>query len=96
MPNTKNHRDHRRQHHATADEQEALGRVPRGRLPVIRGWRHDEGHGDGDRCQGGQMQALFTLGGRRSLGWRMWWGGPWRATYLVTATKPDGGKPTTP
>jgi arsenite methyltransferase len=27
--------------------------------------------------------------GRRSLGWRMWWGGPWRATYLVTATKPD-------
>ena len=25
--------------------------------------------------------------GRRSLGWRMWWGGPWRATYLVTATK---------
>jgi ubiquinone/menaquinone biosynthesis C-methylase UbiE len=29
--------------------------------------------------------------GRRSLGWRMWWGGPWRATYLVTATKPDNG-----
>jgi ubiquinone/menaquinone biosynthesis C-methylase UbiE len=28
---------------------------------------------------------------RRSLGWRMWWGGPWRATYLVTATKPEGG-----
>jgi ubiquinone/menaquinone biosynthesis C-methylase UbiE len=25
---------------------------------------------------------------RRSLGWRMWWSGPWRATYLVTATKP--------
>jgi ubiquinone/menaquinone biosynthesis C-methylase UbiE len=29
--------------------------------------------------------------GRRSLGWRMWWGGPWRATYLVTATKPGDG-----
>jgi arsenite methyltransferase len=25
---------------------------------------------------------------RRSLGWRMWWGGPWLATRLVTATKP--------
>lgn len=24
---------------------------------------------------------------RRSLGWRMWWSGPWRATYAVTATK---------
>jgi len=29
---------------------------------------------------------------RRSLGWRMWWSGPWRATYLVTATKPDVGR----
>jgi arsenite methyltransferase len=40
-------------------------------------------------------QRLDGLGmaevGRRSLGWRMWWSGPWRATYLVTATKPDGG-----
>jgi len=45
-------------------------------------------------------RRLVELGmakiGRRSLGWRMWWGGPWRATYLVTATKPDDGKkPTT-
>jgi arsenite methyltransferase len=24
---------------------------------------------------------------RRNLGWRMWWSGPWLATYLVTATK---------
>ena len=30
---------------------------------------------------------------RRSLGWRMWWTGPWRATYLVTATKPGSGRP---
>ena len=28
---------------------------------------------------------------RRSLGWRMWWGGPWKATCLVTATKPNTG-----
>lgn len=25
---------------------------------------------------------------RRGLGWRMWWGGPWMPTRLVTATKP--------
>jgi SAM-dependent methyltransferase len=25
---------------------------------------------------------------RRSLGWRMWWSGPWLATCLVTAAKP--------
>ena len=24
---------------------------------------------------------------RRNLGWRMWWGGPWGATRLVTARK---------
>jgi SAM-dependent methyltransferase len=24
---------------------------------------------------------------RRNLGWRMWWGGPWLSTRLVTATK---------
>ena len=26
---------------------------------------------------------------RRRLGWRFWWGGPWAATRLVTATKPE-------
>ena len=26
---------------------------------------------------------------RRSLGWRLWWSGPWLATRLVTATKPS-------
>ena len=44
---------------------------------------------------GAYSRRLVELGmagiGRRSLGWRMWWGGPWRATYLVTATKPEGG-----
>jgi ubiquinone/menaquinone biosynthesis C-methylase UbiE len=28
---------------------------------------------------------------RRSVGWRMWWSGPWLATQLVTATKPARG-----
>jgi ubiquinone/menaquinone biosynthesis C-methylase UbiE len=26
---------------------------------------------------------------RRDLGWRMWWGGPWVRTHLVTAMKPQ-------
>ncbi len=26
---------------------------------------------------------------RRRLGWQFWWGGPWAATHLVTATKPE-------
>ena len=25
----------------------------------------------------------------RKLGWRLWWGGPWASTRLVTATKPN-------
>ena len=25
---------------------------------------------------------------RRNLGWRMWWGGPWVPTHLLTASKP--------
>lgn len=29
---------------------------------------------------------------RRSLGWRMWWTGPWAPTRLVTATKPSREK----
>jgi ubiquinone/menaquinone biosynthesis C-methylase UbiE len=43
----------------------------------------------------GQYRAhLIKLGmgnvARRRLGWRFWWGGPWAATHLVTATKPEG------
>jgi arsenite methyltransferase len=38
---------------------------------------------------------LATIGmndvARRRLGWQFWWGGPWAATRLVTATKPGGG-----
>ena len=44
---------------------------------------------------GAYSRRLVELGmagiARRSLGWRMWWTGPWRATYLVTATKPGNG-----
>ena len=36
------------------------------------------------------QQRLAALGAdveRRALGWRMWWGGPWMSTTLVTAQK---------
>jgi arsenite methyltransferase len=43
-----------------------------------------------------QIARLGMAGiARRNLGWRMWWGGPWLATRLVTATKParsDGNR----
>jgi len=46
---------------------------------------------------GAYARRLVELGmagvARRSLGWRMWWTGPWRATHLVTATKPGSGRP---
>ncbi len=42
----------------------------------------------------GQYQARLARIGmsdvsRRGLGWRCWGGGPWFATYLVTAAKPE-------
>jgi SAM-dependent methyltransferase len=41
-----------------------------------------------------QYQAQFAKIGmndvaRNRLGWRFWWGGPWVATRVVTATKPE-------
>jgi ubiquinone/menaquinone biosynthesis C-methylase UbiE len=45
------------------------------------------------RCTGRYHVRLADLGmtdvTRRSLGWRMWWGGPWLPTRIVTATKPS-------
>ncbi|MEO5829150.1 MAG: class I SAM-dependent methyltransferase [Rhodanobacter sp.] len=41
------------------------------------------------------QKLLATLGvtsARRSLGWRMWWGGPWAPTMLLTASKPTDGR----
>jgi SAM-dependent methyltransferase len=41
---------------------------------------------------GQYLKDLIRLGmldvQRRSLGWRLWWSGPWLATRLVSATKP--------
>jgi arsenite methyltransferase len=45
------------------------------------------------RATGQYCEHLSRLGmihvARRGLGWRLWWGGPWGATRLVTATKPS-------
>jgi SAM-dependent methyltransferase len=58
---------------------------PGGRLMIADMWatRHYQAH-------------LAKIGmsdvARRRLGWRFWWGGPWVATRLVTATKPERGQ----
>jgi SAM-dependent methyltransferase len=45
-----------------------------------------------DISKGGQyrrrLEAMGIRAERRSLGWRMWWGGPWMPTTLISATKP--------
>jgi SAM-dependent methyltransferase len=55
---------------------------PGGRLAVADLWETRQ-----------HAQQLRELGWRdvrrRNLGWRMWYGGPWAATRLVTATKPE-------
>ncbi len=38
-----------------------------------------------------RLAALGIRTERRSLGWRMWWGGPWMPTMLVTASKSADG-----
>jgi arsenite methyltransferase len=44
------------------------------------------------RATGHHQAQLAAIGmkdvTRTGLGWRFWWGGPWAATRLVTATKP--------
>jgi arsenite methyltransferase len=44
------------------------------------------------RATSEHVETLHALGATdvasRSLGWRFWYGGPWAATRLVTATKP--------
>ncbi|AXB42837.1 class I SAM-dependent methyltransferase [Amycolatopsis albispora] len=53
---------------------------PGGRLAIA-----DLGH------TGKYVEVLRAKGietpGRRNLGWRAWWGGPWFPSYLVTGTK---------
>jgi SAM-dependent methyltransferase len=58
---------------------------PGGRLLVADLW--------GTRQYRARLAKLGMLDTcRRSLGWRMWWGGPWLPTRMVTATKPEPGK----
>jgi arsenite methyltransferase len=54
---------------------------PGGRLAIADLWDTRQ-HADHQRESGWQHVQ------RRSLGWRMWYGGPWVSTRLVTATKP--------
>jgi ubiquinone/menaquinone biosynthesis C-methylase UbiE len=54
---------------------------PGGRLMVADIWA--TGHYSSHLAKLGMMDI-----GCRSLGWRLWWSGPWLATRLVTATKP--------
>jgi SAM-dependent methyltransferase len=57
---------------------------PGGRLLVADLW--------GTRQYAAHLARLGMVEvGRRGLGWRMWWSGPWLPTRLVTATKPDRG-----
>ena len=54
---------------------------PGGRLAIADLW--EVGH------HASRLRELGWPGvRRRNLGWRMWYGGPWFATRLVTATKP--------
>jgi arsenite methyltransferase len=53
---------------------------PGGRLAIADLWETKE-HADHLRALGWQVE-------RKSVGWRMWYGGPWISTHLVTATKP--------
>lgn len=59
---------------------------PSGRLLIADIW-----------ATGRYRRRLRELGmtnvARRSLGWRMWWSGPWLPTRLVTATKSLGWAP---
>jgi arsenite methyltransferase len=54
---------------------------PGGRLAIADMWE--------TRRHAAHLRELGWLNvQRRNLGWRMWYGGPWASTRLVTATKP--------
>ena len=66
---------------AKAVSEAARALRPGGRLAIADLWA--------TRRHARQLAELgFTDVRRRSLGWRMWWGGPWAGTHLVTATRP--------
>lgn len=54
---------------------------PGGRLAIADLW-------ETDRHAAGLGDLGWSDVRRRNLGWRMWYGGPWAPTHLVTATKP--------
>jgi arsenite methyltransferase len=54
---------------------------PGGRLRIADLWETKQ-HAEHLRQQGWQDVE------RKSVGWRMWYGGPWISTHLVSATKP--------
>lgn len=54
---------------------------PGGRLAIADLWETAQ-HADHLRAEGWRQVE------RKSVGWRMWYGGPWVSTHLVTATKP--------
>lgn len=54
---------------------------PGGRLAIADLWKTHQ-HADALRQLGWQDVR------HRNVGWRMWYGGPWASTRLVTATKP--------
>ncbi len=54
---------------------------PGGRLAIADLWETKQ-HAEHLRAKGWQQVE------RKSVGWRMWYGGPWTPTHLVTATKP--------
>src|SRR5258708_7198124 len=56
---------------------------PSGRLPIANLWATN-------RHRSRLQELGLTDVRRRNLGWRMWWGGPWLPTRLVTATKNTG------
>jgi SAM-dependent methyltransferase len=48
----------------------------------------------GTRSYQARLRALGAIDLiRTSLGWRMWWSGPWLRTHLVSATKPASPRP---
>jgi arsenite methyltransferase len=54
---------------------------PGGRLAIADLWETEQ-HAEHLKAQGWHQVQ------RKSVGWRMWFGGPWTSTHLVTATKP--------
>ncbi|WP_156628632.1 class I SAM-dependent methyltransferase [Mycobacterium sp. 1274756.6] len=54
---------------------------PGGRLIIADLW-------ETDRHAAGLAELGWANVQRRNLGWRMWYGGPWSPTHVVTATKP--------